>query len=186
MANTAHTTQALHAIMLCGRAPRCRIELHDVVFAVGDTLESMHEQILEQWFGTPGRVHVDAYARLDQVDGHRIELKEQPYAGERQLYFVNIGGYLPNELAEQHAYGFLVAANKAEAKRRAKTSLLPGRQEKHKDDLYEVDDCLVLIQIAGRHIHLIEDANAGEPTVINGYFPLPPTTVKAWLKSRKA
>lgn len=179
-------TPALHAVMLGGRAPGCRIELHDVVFAVGISLESMHEQLLEQWFGTPGRMHIDAYARLDQVAGYRIELRDELYQGEQRLFFINIGGYVENELAEQHAYGFIVAPNKTEAKKQAKAELLPGRQEKHKDDLYDVDDCLELVEVAGQHIHLIKDDTAEPPRVTNGYFPLPAKTVKAWLAQRKS
>jgi len=185
MTDTPSPEPALYAVMLGGRAPGCRIELHDVVFAIGDTLESLHEQLLEQWFGTPGRVHVDAFARLDRADGHRIVLKDTPTsAAAKRLYFVNIGGYLEQQLAEQHAYGFVVAKDKASAKKRARASLLPGHREKHKDDLYAVDDCLELTAIAGQHIHLIEDATAGDPEILNGYFPIPTTTVKAWLARR--
>jgi hypothetical protein len=171
--------------MLGGRAPGCRIELHDVVFAVGSSLASMYEQLLEQWFGTPGHVHIDAYMRLDRADGHRIELHDTPFKGGKRLYFLNIGGYVENELAEQHAYAFVVAPNRTAAKQRAKATLLPGRQEKHKDDLYDVDDCLELGSIQGRYVHLIEDAGAGEPTVVNGYYPIPSKTVKAWLAARE-
>ncbi len=175
------TSPALHAVMLGGRAPRCRIELHDIAFAVGTTLASMHDQLLKQWFGQPQGLHIDAYARLDQADGHRIELRDEPAKGKQRLYFINIGGYEANELAEQHAYGFFVAANKTEAKARAKAQLLPGREEVHKDDLYDVDDCLALTEIDGQHVHLIKDDRAGNPAVVNGYFPLPSRTVKAWM-----
>lgn len=174
----------LHAVMLGGRAPGCRIELHDIAFAVGDTLESMHEQLLNQWFGQPQGLHVDAYARLTEVDGHRIELRDEPASGDKRLYFINIGGYAAAELAEQHAYGFFVAPNKSQAKARAKAALLPGRQEVHKDDLYDVDDCLVLSEVNGRHIHLIEDAGSGKPEIVNGYFPLPSRTVKDWIEKQ--
>jgi len=177
-------TPALHAVMLGGRAPRCRIELHDIAFAVGTTLPSMHEQLLNQWFGQPQGLHIDAYARLTGADGHRIELRNEPASHGKQLYFINIGGYAPNELAEQHAYGFYVARNKTEAKARARAELLPGRDEVHKDDLHDVDDCLALTEVDGQHIHLVEDESAGAPEVINGYFPLPSRTIKAWVERK--
>jgi len=180
-----NTTPALHAVMLGGRAEGCRIELHDIAFAIGTDLESMHEQLLSQWFGRPQGLHVDAYARLDRADGHRIELRGEPAKEEKKLFFINIGGYAAAELAEQHAYGFFVARSKSEAKARAKTELLPGREEVHKDDLYEVDDCIPLKEIDGRYVHLIADASAGEPRIINGYFPLPLPTIKAWITRQK-
>jgi len=182
----SESAAALHAIMLGGRAPGCRIELHDIAFAVGDTLESMHEQLLTQWFGEPQGLHVDAYLRLSQADGHRIELRTEPANGDKQLYFINIGGYQHNELAEQHAYGFFVARSPSEAKARARAELLPGRQQVHKDDLYEVDDCLALTEVAGQHIHLIEDTNATAPEIVNGYFPLPSRTIKHWISRQSA
>jgi hypothetical protein len=177
---------ALHAVMLGGRAPGCRIELHDIAFAVGTSLPSMHEQLLKQWFGQPQGLHIDAYAVLTQADGHRVELRDEPAADGKQLYFINIGGYAKNELAEQHAYGFYVARNKTEAKARARAELLPGRDEVHKDDLYDVDDCLALTEVDGLHIHLVEDARAGAPEVINGYFPLPSRTIKAWVERQRS
>lgn len=99
--DASHSLAALHAVMLGGRAPGCRIELHDVAFAIGTSLESMHEQLLDQWFGNPQGLHIDAYARLDRADG--------------------------------------------------------------------------------RHLHLIEDIEAGEPEITNGYFPLPLRTIKDWI-----
>jgi len=178
-------TLSLYAVMLGGRAPGCRIELHDIAFALGTTLSSMHVQLLDQWFGQPQGLHIDAYARLEQADGHRIELRDAPPNGLKRLFFINIGGYAEDELAEQHAYAFYVAKNKTEAKARARAELLPGRQEIHKDDLYDVDDCLELSEINGQHIHLVEDASAGSPQVVNGYFPLPSRTIKAWLEQQK-
>lgn len=185
MTDAPELPTALHAVMLGGRAPGCRIELHDIAFAVGTTLASMHEQLLGQWFGDPTGLHVDAYVRLDRADGHRIELADERVSSDKQLYFVNIGGYAPGELAEQHAYGFFVARDKAEAKARAKAELLSGRQEVHKDDLEDVDDCLELTEVNGRHLHLVEDADAGEPAVTNGYYPLPSRTIKNWIARQR-
>ncbi|MEE4331670.1 MAG: hypothetical protein V2J10_12440, partial [Wenzhouxiangella sp.] len=50
----------------------------------------------------------------------------------------------------------------------------------HKDDLFDVDDCLELTAVDGWHLHLIEDRDAGVPSITNGYFPLPLKTIKAW------
>ena len=173
--------------MLGGRAPGCRIELHDVAFAVGESLEDTHHQLLDQWFGQPRGLHVDAWAVVDQVEGYRVSLRPEP-ADEDQslrLYFVNIGGYRPGELAEQHGYMVLAASGKAQAKARAKRLLLAGHESVHKDDLYEVDDLLEISRVSGLHVHLVADESAREPTVINGYFPLPLKTIRAWQKQQR-
>ena len=177
----------LFVVMLGGRAPGCRIELHDVAFAVGQTLEDTHQQLLDQWFGQARGMHVDAWTIVDQVEGYRVSLRPEPpdAAQPVQLYFVNIGGYQPGDLAEQHGYILLAAAGKAQAKAQAKRQRLKGFESVHKDDLYEVDDLLKISRVNGLHVHLIADAEAGAPEVINGYFPLPLKTIRAWEKSRR-
>lgn len=183
--SAASPTGQLYAVLLGGRARGCRVELHDVAFAVGGTLEETHPQLLAQWFGEPEGLHVDAYAVVDQVEGYRVVLDSQPpQRPEKRLYFINIGGYRPNEFAEQHAYALLAAANKAEAKTRARQTLLPGHDSIHKDDLYEVDDVLEIRSAAALHVHLLADPCATAPRVVNGYFPLPSGTIRAWLKTQ--
>lgn len=178
------TDPALYAVCLGGRAPRCNLELHDVVFAVGDALEAIHPQLLERWFGDPEKVHVDAWARVDQVPGYRVRLAREPQADGPRLYFVNIGGYAPGELLERHAYALYAGASSGEVRTRAKAELLAGRQEVHRDDLYDVDDLLSVDTVDGWHVHLVPDADAGPPEVTNGYFPIPRKTVAKWLATR--
>lgn len=172
----------LYGVLLGGRADGCNIELHDVAFGIGHCLEDLHEQLLDQWFGRPQGLHVDAYVRLDRVDGFRIELRTDPATAKHKLYFINLGGYLPGEFAEQHGYAFIVATGKAEAKTIAKASLLPGRESVHKDDLFEIDDCLFIDRIGDWHLHLTEDAKATRSEIVNGYFPLPKATIEQWCK----
>lgn len=50
-----------------------------------------------------------------------------------------------------------VAADKTEAKEKAKKSLLKNLLHQHKDNLMEVDDCLELSSIDGKYIHLTPD-----------------------------
>ncbi len=178
-------TERLIACVLGGTAPRAKTELHDVAFAVGDSLEAVHEQLLENWFGDPRGLHVDAWCFLDSVEGYRVRLSRTRSDKGLHLYFINIGGYRPGVFGESHAWGFFGAPNKAEAKRRAKAMLLRGHEETHKDDLHEIDDCLHVGTVAGWHVHLTPDAAARDPQVVNGYFPLPPATVQAWM-ARKA
>jgi len=174
----------LYAVLLGGRAPGCRVELHDVAFAVGDGLPSLYPQLLAQWFGDPVGLHLDAWQALDRVDGFRIELKQERPSSKARLYFVNIGGYAPGEFLEQHAYAFLVADSKAAAKQQARSTLLPGREEVHKDDLYDIDDCVCLDQVSGWHVHLLADADARQRPANNGYEPLPARVIKAWISER--
>lgn len=178
------TPPSLFAVCLGGRAPGCNIELHDVVFAAGESLEAIHPQLLDRWFGDPERVHVDAWARVDQVPGHRVRLtRDVPTEGPR-LYFVNIGGYAPGELLERHAYALYAGDSAGQVKTRARAELLQGRREVHRDDLYDVDDLLAIETIDGWHVELTPNPDAGAPAVTNGYFPIPRKTVTAWKRAR--
>lgn len=155
-----------------------------MTFAVGADLEDCHPQLLDAWFGEPDGLHVDAFARLDAVDGHRVELHREPVREGPRLYFVNIGGYAPGEFGERHAYGFFVGASKAEVKARAKRQLLSGKQSVHRDDLFDVDDVVAVEPSGGWHLKLVPDAGVGDPVVTNGYFPLPRATIERWRERR--
>jgi len=84
------------------------------------------------------------------VDGYRVELRPEPFPGPERLWFVNMGGYHPQQLAELHAFGLVVATSPQAAKAAARRRFLPEALERHKDDLHGVetaltdgvDDCL--------------------------------------------
>ena len=178
-------TDRLIACVLGGTAPGARTELHDVAFAVGTDIDAVHDQLLHSWFGEPRGLHVDAWAFLDSVAGYRIALKESAATNGLHLYFINIGGYRAGEFGERHAWGFFGAHNKTQAKAQAKRTLLQGHQQTHRDDLYDIDDCLPVARVGPWHIHLQPEETAKDPAVTNGYFPLPTATINAWLQQRE-
>lgn len=178
-------TDRLIACVLGGTAPGARTELHDVAFVVGSDIDAVHDQLLDSWFGEPRGLHVDAWTIIDTVAGYRISLALEPSANGLHLYFINIGGYRAGEFGERHAWGFFGARSKTDAKARAKRTLLQGHQQTHKDDLYDIDDCLPVARVGRWHIHLQPDEAAEDPVVTNGYFPLPAATIWAW-QSRRA
>lgn len=181
---TPPMTDYLIACVLGGTAPGAHTELHDVAFAVGADLEAVHGQLLDSWFGDPHGLHVDAWARVDQVAGYRVTLSHTPADNGLHLYFVNVGGYRRGEFGERHAWGLFGAASQGEAKARARASLLSGHAETHKDDLHDVDDCLAVSRVGRWHVHLRPDPDATDPAVSNGYVPLPLAAVRAWIDRR--
>ena len=180
------TSDAIHLFAVClgGRASGCNVELHDVVFAVGTSVENCHRQLLDAWFGLPLGMHIDAWCRLDGVDGYRVVLDRKPARAGPRLYFVNIGGYAPGEFGERHAFGFYAGRDKAEVKRRAKAERLAGKQAIHRDDLLNVDDVLTVDPGRGWHVQLVPDPTAPAPEIVNGYFPIPRATIEAWKAAR--
>ena len=142
----------LFMVVLGGRLARAHIELHDVRFVVGAT-----------------------------IDDTLPELRPEPFPGPERLWFVNLGGYDPAQLAEQHAFGLFVASSPQAAKAAARRCLLPHALERHKDDLHgveaalevAVDDCLPLEAVAGAGrgvwwLHLLADG--GEQPQIPDWF----------------
>jgi len=173
----------LFACYLGGEFPGCRIEAHDVAFCVGHAIEACYESIRAQWPGVQQGLHIDAYAVLERVDGYRIILHPdsaafKPASQRPQLYFINLGGYQPNDFSERHQTGFFVADSPDEAKRRAKQCLGGNLDCLHTDDIWDIDDCLALNDhLPGYTIELVPDAGpCAGMTVTCGYFLLPEQT----------
>lgn len=148
----------LFLFYLGGSARKSNIEVHDVQFAVATRPEEAWPELRKAWFGDRNKVHIDGYARLRWADGYRIRLRAEPASEGPRLFFVNVGAYRPETLAEQHDFDLFVAASPAGAKQRALASLLTAGQQQHKDNLKDVDDCLPLERVGGYHIHLEPDA----------------------------
>ncbi len=145
----------LFVVLLGGEVDGCNIEMHDIRFAVGETIEDCYPQLRDQWVGSPESLHIDAYLVLQYVDGFEIRLAETKSSTDKRLYFVNTGGYDAEHFAENHEICFYVAHSAAEAKKRALDELLLGKAIRHKDDLYDIDDCLALSKIETWHVQLV-------------------------------
>jgi len=175
----------LFAVYLGGRALRASIELHDMIFAAGDSIEDCHEQILDQWFGTPGQVHIDSWLELDIVDGWKVELAKAPARQKEKLFFVNLGAYNGRDFTELHAVSFHVAAEAPQAKAAALARhFQDGVREPHKDDLLDVDDCIAIAGANGLHIHLTRTNAVSANTPSNRYEAIPKAVTAAWLARR--
>lgn len=149
-------------VMLGGKHPRAKIEVHDVAFVIADSLESAYPQLRHSWFGIPAGLHIDSWMRVDGVEGWKVELSPlAPLPGSPRLYFINLGGYESHVFGEAHHYILVVASNKAEAKSKGKQQMLTHWTKPHTDALMDVDDCLPIDEISGRYIHLVEGEHSG-------------------------
>lgn len=180
----------LYMVLLGGRHLQARIEVHDVVLAIGTDLDSIKPQLKQLWFGARKGLHIDAWARIHQVsyvyhsdvhqsDVHqpcpppemahlatdlgaqssqqqyRVQFADVPAPKDAlKLFFVNIGGVLPQQFGEQHRYKVLAAFSAAEAKRLALNWARRFYNAGHVDALCDVDDCMTIDLLAGRYVHL--------------------------------
>lgn len=177
---TSSNDNKLFMVYLGGSATGANIELHDIRFVSGSTIEDTYTTLQQQWFGDKSKVHMDSYVQLHHADGYRIELKSEAPSTERQfkgqLYFVNFGAYFDDKLAEFHDFTLVVADSPQAAKTRAKEQIKQGALKDasllHKDDLLAVDDCLLLERLDGLYIHLQHDGQQQALTPDwKGYFP---------------
>ena len=139
------------AVLVGGTVPGMKLEVHDVLFAAGETIEDCVPSLRAQWRGEPESLHLDAWGRLDAADGHEIALSKSPPTGPR-LWFVHTGGYDPARFAEQHGNHFVVADDAAAAKARA-VSLASEWSLPHRDAQFEVDRVIDLTgALEGRYL----------------------------------
>ena len=147
----------LFVVMLGGKHPRAKIEVHDVAFAVADTLEASYPQLRDAWVGSPKGVHIDSWMAVDGVDGWKVELSHlAPAAETPRLYFINLGGYEANSFGEAHHYLLVVARNKQDAMSKGKQQMLGHWSQAHTDGVLDIDDCLPIDLVDGRYIHLVQ------------------------------
>lgn len=172
----------LFAVYLGGSAPKANTELHDVVFAVGATIEDTYPQLLDKWFGDSIGLHIDSWLELDVVDGWRVSLTQTPAPSDVKLFFVNLGAY-DHTFTELHAMGFYVATTPADATQQALSRHAhPGFNQVHKDDLYCVDDCIALETVNGLRVTLAQTGETPAARPNNGYHIIPKDVVAAYLK----
>ena len=147
-APVVRTSPTLFLVVLGGRSTSSHIELHDVRFVAGRSIEDTLPELRRQWFGRREGLHLDSFMAVRAVDGYAVRLGREPSApGPERLWFVNLGAYRPDSLAELHHFGLVVATSALAAKAAAKRQWLQGALQQHKDDLWAVDDCLAIEQL---------------------------------------
>ncbi|WP_025379002.1 DUF1543 domain-containing protein [Yersinia hibernica] len=163
----------LYMFYLGGNAKKSNIEVHDIQFVAAKNPEDAWPALRAAWFGDPDKIHIDGYARITWVDGYAITLADTPPIDSNKLFFVNVGAYHPSVLAELHAFDLFVAHDVQQAKVKGLASLLNGALQQHKDNLKEVDDCLLLDKIDNLYVHLTPSASGKHFTPEwQGYQPI--------------
>lgn len=166
--------KSLFIVVLGGRTKKSHIELHDVRWVVGIDIEETYEQLRKEWFGDQKGLHIDSYIKIKYIDGYLINLipknqinnslatlKSNPE--HNLLWFVNIGGYSPKLMSEQHQFGLIAAKNYREAKKKAKDNWLINSLKKHSDDISkirlieDIDDCVSIEVVNGYQVDLVPD-----------------------------
>lgn len=173
-------------MVLLGATPPGRlIEQHDIFFGIGTSIQSLKADMYAFW-PDAGQLHVDSWREVTHVNGYSISVvpKNETIQGEK-LFFINLGGYKPDDLEEFHYKMLAVADSMGEAvKQSKKTAFFKHFGFKgaasHVDDKYgiDVDDMYNIEDILARQwrekysLKIIPDQN-GKPDELHiGYLKL--------------
>lgn len=133
----------IYMISLGGKAPGANIEVHDVQFAVGDSIDTVLPVVRDHWYGLDFKLHMDSYMEVKGADGHSITLKEAPSEGDPRLFFAFLGGYEAVHTQEIHDVRLLVCNSEREAKGLAIKSEGFDRIQTHVDSVIDVEQKLL-------------------------------------------
>ena len=64
----------LFMVYLGGRIQGCHIEMHDVRFVVGESIEQTDTKLKTQWVGDKNSVHIDSFMAVNHIDGFAVSV----------------------------------------------------------------------------------------------------------------
>jgi len=92
-------------MIMLGATPKGRLtEQHDIFFGIGSSLPDLVADMNAFWPEALGKIHIDAWREVTEVDGFSIEVisKDTILENAEKLFFFNLGGYKENEFEEYH------------------------------------------------------------------------------------
>lgn len=173
--------------LLLGCTPAGRhTEQHDVFFCIGESLSAIKNDIAAFW-PDAGRIHIDAWREVTNVDGYEVIISEQSEAKAKaeNLFFINLGGYLPGSFEEHHYKLLAVAKDMSGAIKAAKrtkfyvdyntedkngVSHVDNKYGVDVDEIFNVKDILPAAQKPKYSIQLFKKEELPEDELHIGYF----------------
>ena len=67
---------SLFIVVLGGRSLKSNIELHDVRWVLGESIEETFPELRKQWLGKTKGLHIDSYKCIKYIDGYKIDISE--------------------------------------------------------------------------------------------------------------
>lgn len=164
----------LFFVYIGGRTEKSLIELHDVRFVIGNTIEDTYEDLRKSWWGTPESLHLDCWGMVKSVENYNIKIKATPSESDLRLFFVNLGGYDAAQFTELHKNILVVAENEIEAKAKA-VKQVSEWMSPHRDYLHEVENVFSIDESLlekGFYIHLEPTDRPGSFEFVCAYNPI--------------
>ena len=178
-------------MVILGAVPKGRhTEQHDVFFGIGPDMASLKNDMQNFWSGE--KIHIDSWREISIVNGYKLNITERTESQETvspedvKLFFINLGGYKPEDMEEYHYKVISATKDKSAAIAEAKATAFfkhtgfKGARS-HVDDKFgiDVDDFHNIADIlpeAHKRNYKIElqklDTPAEEDTLHIGYLIL--------------
>ncbi|GLB53873.1 hypothetical protein NBRC110019_29140 [Neptunitalea chrysea] len=174
-------------MVLLGCTPEGRYtEQHDIFFGIAEELKDLIDDFNEFWPEAKGKLHIDVWRKVEYVDGYKVSI--QPKTGgtkEKQLFFLNLGGYKPGDFEEYHYKTLCLGTTQAEAIKKAKktsfykhcgfegaNSHIDDKYGIDVDDVYNVEDILAPKFKTQFELTFTVDENCKEDNFNIGYLKL--------------
>ena len=160
---------SLFIVVLGGRSLKSNIEIHDVRWVIGESIEDTFTELRDQWFGKKNGLHMDSYKRIKYVDGYKIVISKSnkdnsimPKEEDESLWFINLGGYNPKKMYEEHEFSLVVAKRAQDAKKKAKQNWESNLKNKHNDDYSSLNNFELV-----DNVHSIKKINSWDIKLIS-------------------
>lgn len=122
--------------------PNRFIEQHDIFFGIAPSLVDLKPKLIEFWPEIAEKLHIDSYRTVTKVGNYIISVIDAANKTENgwHLYFLNLGGYKPDDMEEYHYKQLIVASSMAEAMQIGKKNVFwQHHTEPHIDNKYGID-----------------------------------------------
>ena len=176
-------------MVLLGCKPKGRfIEQHDMFFGIATSLTELKQEMIDSWPEAEGKMHIDGWREVNNVEGYKVQIQAKTttkHTDPTQLFFLNLGGYKPDEFEEFHYKMLIAATDKGMAIQRAKqttfyvhtgfrgaNSHIDDQYGVDVDDIYEIEEILTTTAKDKYSIHLIKQENLSADTYHLGYLKM--------------
>ncbi len=175
-------------MIMLGCKPKGRhTEQHDIFFGISSSLKEIIPDLYAFWPEAKNNVHIDAWREVSNINGCKVEIvnSSETINNELNLFFINLGGYRPNEFDEPHYKMLLATPDKASAIKQAKetafykhttfagaTSHIDDKYGVDIDDIFEIEDVLSPALKLKYKIKLTMTENLIEDEIHLGYLPV--------------
>ena len=176
-------------MLLLGCKPAGRhTEQHDIFFGIAKELRDLIPEIKTFWKGS-GKIHVDGWRIVSNVDGYTITVEEKTDEKnhDKNLFFLNLGGYKQGEFEEFHYKILSVSKDKGEAITAAKktaffqhtgfgklaASHIDDKYGVDVDDIFEIKDILTASDKMNFSVSIVKSETSLPEDILNmGYYKL--------------